>query len=255
MAGIHRYGFTILTAPIPGTSPVLTPLVPAPGVTVSAFYTGTPTLASLFTDAALTLPLANPFVSDANAFYQYFTDPTLGDIDEQFSGGGIVTPYTIPMVLDLDPRILGTSGTVTGLAAALAAEVSLRAAQVLALQQIGVRYPLGGSLVEGIESGVTTDVFNPIIVTVNGTQFAGYTMTVFVEGYSADGIVTVTPLLLNLTTSVVAGTGTPIAANTRTAQSFTATIAAGVNQYILRLTPSAGTQFVYLNGYVSLAHP
>ena len=255
MAGIHRYSYTFLTAPIPGLVPLFSPLVPAPGTTVAVFATGTSTPASLFTDNGLTMPLSNPFVSDSNAFYQYFVDPTFGDVDEQFSGPGILTPYTLPQVLDLDPRILATTGNVTGLQAALTAEITLRAAQVLALQQIGVRYPLGGSLVEGLEGTGTLDVFNPILVTVNGTQFPGYTMTVVVEGYSADGIVTVTPSLYNLTTATVAGTGTAIAASTRTAQSFTATIASGVNQYLLQLTPSAGTQFVYLNGYVSIAHP
>src|SRR5579863_10684883 len=129
--GIHRYAYASARPVTPNTT--LAPLGLAPGSTVTVYDTGTLTLASLFTDQALSHALGNPLTTDVNAFYQYFVDPSLGDLDEQFSGTGIPTPYTLSEVLNLDPRTASGGGSIATLTAALAAETAAREAAYAAI--------------------------------------------------------------------------------------------------------------------------
>lgn len=241
--GIHRYAY-VRDRPAGEV---------APGATVAVYRTGTGTLASLFTDQALTAPLANPFVCDANAFYQYFADPAVADLDEQYSGTGITTPFTIPRVLDLDPRVGANQGSVAVVAADLATEIADRQAADLAIQQAGVRYPLGGSISVGQKNATRVDVIDAIVITIDGTRFAGYVLTVFTMVKTDDAGTTVTPILRNTTSAADAGTGSASASTAVATQNFTATIAAGVNQYKLQLLPSDGNAFIYGEGYAQLA--
>lgn len=225
----------------------------APGATVTVYRAGTAVLASLFTDQALTAPLANPFVSDANAYYAYFADPAVADLDEQYSGTGITAPFTIPRVLDLDPRVGSTSGSVAVVTADLAQEILDRQAADLVIKQAGVRYPLGGSILQGQQSAVRVDAIDALIITIDGARFAGYVLKVFAMTKTDDAGTTVTPILRNLTTAVDAGTGAASADLAVATQNFVAVIAAGVNQYKLQQLPSDANAFTYLEAYAQLA--
>ena len=248
--GIHRWGYTFNRP----TTPNLTdqPLGVAPMATVAVYLTGTLTLASLYTNAALSNPLSNPLTSDVNGFYAYYVDPSLGDVDEQFSGTGITTPYTLTAVLDLDPRVASGAASIVTLTANLATETTNREAADLVLQEVGVRYPLGGSIESGQTDASTVDAFDNVVITIDGTLMAAYTLTVFAQVWTANAGTTVQPILENLTTATVAGSGTASGATTPTTQSFAATLAPGVNQYKLRLVPSNGSNAVYGNAYAAL---
>lgn len=252
-AGIHRSAYTSNRPVTPNTTHL--PLGLAPGATVNVYLTGGAVHASLFTDAALTNPLGNPFVSDANAFYEFYTDPANGDVDEAFSGVGIVTPYAVTSVLNLDPRITAAATGVTALTAALVVETANRLAADLVLQEIGVAYPIGGSIQVGQTNAARVDAFDAILFTIDGTDFAGYTMTVTVQTKTDDPGTSVTPILRNVTTAADAGTGVANALQAPTAQSFVATIAAGVNTYKLQLLPSNANAAVYGGGLVQIAVP
>jgi hypothetical protein len=251
VAGIHRSGYSV-------NRPVLAagaPLTLAPGATVSVFDTGTATLSSLFTDQALTNPLANPFVTDANAYYDYWANPSTGDVDEQFSGTGIDSPYAVTHVLGLDPRFAGVDTDVADLVVALAQEVNDRAAGDSALQAIGVRYPLGGSIQSGVQSAARIDVIDAVLITIDGDKFEGYTLKVFVTVKTDDAATSVTPVLRNVTTAADAGTGTASVSTSAEDQEFDATIAAGINQYKLQIEPENDDFFLYALGYCELSAP
>lgn len=251
--GIHRYAYSSIRPPTPNLTDVGLGL--APGATVAVYLHGTNTLAALYTDQVGMNPLANPFVSDANAFYAYYVDPTLGDVDEQLSGTGIVTPYTLSSVLNLDPRVGGTSADLTALTAALAAETTAREAADLAITQSGTSYPLGGSVQSGQFLSAQGPVFDRIRVTIDGDLFPDYVLTVRFNGKTDDAGTSVQPTLRNITTSANVGTGTVVTSTVLVSQSFTATLAAGVNVYELDLIPGNNAAAVYGNGYIELAVP
>jgi len=77
-----------------GWSRILSTGAPAPGATVTVYDTGTLNLSTIYADNLLT-PKANPFLADAISGYWFFYAASSGRYDVQFSGGGIVTPYTI----------------------------------------------------------------------------------------------------------------------------------------------------------------
>lgn len=80
---------------------------PAPNATVTVFNSGTMTLSTIFADNGNPpTPKANPFSADANGYWFFYADG--GRYDVQFSGGGIVTPYTLGDVL------LGGAITING---------------------------------------------------------------------------------------------------------------------------------------------
>ena len=284
--GIHRYAYSEARPTTPNTTEA--PLGLAPGATVDVYLTGSFTHAALFTDQALTTPLANPFTSDVNAFYAYFVDPALGDVDEAFSGTGIVTPYTLAKVICLDPRVGGSAGDITALQAALStetsnriaadntlqaninteaatraaadstlttnlnAEIANRTAAIAALTAIGTAYDLGGSLSDGQASAAQMPAYNRRVVSIDGTKYAGYTLTVVATCYTSNAGTTIQPILRNLTNATNAGVGAATAVVTPTLQTFTATITAGVNLYELEGLASNATNPVYWSGYAIL---
>lgn len=72
---------------------------PAPGCTITVYNAGTLDLATIYTDP-LSTPKANPFLSDADAFFYFYADH--GRYDVRFSGVGITTPYTWPDFVLID---------------------------------------------------------------------------------------------------------------------------------------------------------
>lgn len=64
-----------------------------PACTVTVFNGGTVVPATIFSDAGLTTPLANPFTATSAGFWAFFGAPSTYDV--QFSGTGITTPFTI----------------------------------------------------------------------------------------------------------------------------------------------------------------
>lgn len=77
-----------------GWTRIISTGAPAPGATVTVYDTGTLNLSTIYADNLLT-PKANPFTADATSGYWFFYAASSGRYDVQFSGGGIVTPYTI----------------------------------------------------------------------------------------------------------------------------------------------------------------
>lgn len=63
-----------------------------PGCTITVYLTGTVTIASIYSNNSGTVK-ANPFTSDANAFWFFYADD--GRYDVKFSGTGITTPFTV----------------------------------------------------------------------------------------------------------------------------------------------------------------
>lgn len=95
-------GANVITAGIPSTSESLFTF---PGCTVTVYQAGTLTLASIWQDAAGTVPKANPFTTGADASWFFYA--TVGEsFDVHFSGTGIDTPFTLGDV----PAVGATSG-------------------------------------------------------------------------------------------------------------------------------------------------
>lgn len=72
-----------------------------PSATVTVYLTGTVTLATLYSDDALT-PKSNPFTATSEGYYEFYV--VAGTYDLRFSGTGISTPFTRSTV-----EILGNS--------------------------------------------------------------------------------------------------------------------------------------------------
>ena len=71
-------------------SRILATGAPAPLATVTVYQAGTLVLATIYD--SLGAVALNPFTAEATGYFSFYADPQLVDI--QFSGGGIVTPYT-----------------------------------------------------------------------------------------------------------------------------------------------------------------
>lgn len=67
-----------------------------PGCTVTVYSHGSLTLATLFSNGAGTVPLANPFTSSSTGVSAWYAAD--GSYDVQYSGTGIMTPFTLPAV-------------------------------------------------------------------------------------------------------------------------------------------------------------
>ncbi len=83
-----------------------------PGATVTFYLTGTLTLATIYEDDIGT-PKANPFTADSDTGY-WFAYAQAGVFDIQFSGAGIVTPFTLGGVdcpTDFVPPLILTSAS------------------------------------------------------------------------------------------------------------------------------------------------
>jgi hypothetical protein len=97
---LHFYGYAFVRPPTPNLTNE--PLRLAPGATVTIYEMGTNTLVLLYSSQA-GVPTANPVIADVDAFFSVYVAPI--QVDVQFSGGGIITPYTIGDAIPLDPRI------------------------------------------------------------------------------------------------------------------------------------------------------
>jgi parallel beta-helix repeat protein len=97
MAGMNRT-FGYAQDRVAATTLTPAQLILAPGATVDVYETGTQNHVALYTDAAGTTPLANPFTADlVSGFYDFYCQPQR--IDVRYSGTGITTPYTLGDVL------------------------------------------------------------------------------------------------------------------------------------------------------------
>lgn len=83
-------------------------MISAPVCTVTAYLTGTLTLATLYANNSGT-PLANPFTAAANGSFYFYADN--GRYDVVMSGGGLATPVTIGDVFLIDTASLVTSAS------------------------------------------------------------------------------------------------------------------------------------------------
>lgn len=79
---------------------VIKPGTPAPLCTVTVFAAGTTNISTIYNDNVGT-PQNNPFTADVNALFFFYA--ANGRYDVQFSGAGIVTPYTLSDFLLADP--------------------------------------------------------------------------------------------------------------------------------------------------------
>lgn len=250
---IYRAAYASKRPSTPNTTNA--PLGLAPGATVTVYNAGTLGLASLSTNVNGTIPLGNPFVADVNGFYAYYVNPVAGNVDEQLSGGGITAPYTLVNVLSLDPVIQSLQLTVANLQSALTTETAQRIATDLVLGRIGLRYPLGGSVNSGLQNASRMNAYDALIISVDGSKFPGYVMTVYVQGKTDDAGTSFQAFLRDLTADVDAGGGTVSVSTSLVTQTFTAVINPAVDQYVLQIEPGNASSFLYLEGYVEIALP
>ena len=250
---IHRQNYAWKRPTTPNTTNA--PLGLAPLALVTVYLTGTTDLAAITTDVNGTTALANPFTADINGYYEYYANSVAGDVDEQLSGGGIVSPYTLTAVLGIDPSIGTLQLQVTSIQADLTSEIAARIAGDLAITQTGIRYPLGGSVQMGLQSASRMAAFDAQMITIDGGKFVGYVLTVFCQGRTDDAGTSFQPVLRNITNAVDAGSGTVSTSITNVTQSFTATINPAVNQYQLQIEPGNAASFLYLEGYAELSVP
>src|SRR3954466_2362972 len=68
-----------------------------PGATIAVYLAGTATLATLYRDAAATLPLSNPFTADDAAYAFFYA--AAGVYTIEFSSAGIAVPFSLPDVI------------------------------------------------------------------------------------------------------------------------------------------------------------
>lgn len=80
---------------------------PAPSSTVTVRLAGTATIASLYNSNSTADPKANPFTAGTDGLAQFYA--ANGRFDIEFSGGGIVTPWSLGDTLLYDPA--DASGT------------------------------------------------------------------------------------------------------------------------------------------------
>jgi hypothetical protein len=249
MAGIHRQSYSYIRPVTPNL--LDSGLGLAPGATLNVYLTGTGTLAALYTNAALSQVLANPFTTDINAFLSYYVDPSLGDVDEAYSGTGIVTPYTLSAVLALDPRVSSQGGSIGTLQTALTAETTAREAADLAIQTTGMAIPLGGSLSQAELNASAFSVIDAVEFTCP-TLYSGAAGTVFATLMTLNAGTSVTAYLYDLTASANVGNSSAVTSTTPTLVSFSVTLTAGHN-YVLQLLASNATNGVFGSGYLGIA--
>ncbi len=94
-----------------GWSRILSTGAPAPTATVTVRNAGTATLSTIFSDN-LSTPKANPFTADSVGYWFFYS--ANGRYDISFSGGGIVTPYTLSDFVILDSTAVGSICGVSG---------------------------------------------------------------------------------------------------------------------------------------------
>lgn len=79
---------------------------PAPGATVTVRPTRQSTLATIYAANDPAQFKANPFTAGSDGFAYFYAAG--GRYDVQFSGGGIVTPYSLGDILLYDPGSVGS---------------------------------------------------------------------------------------------------------------------------------------------------
>lgn len=79
---------------------------PAPGATVTVYQKASDVLAVLYSQDSAAFPKANPFVAGDDGFAYFYA--INGRYDVQFSGGGIVTPWSYGDVVLYDPGTVGS---------------------------------------------------------------------------------------------------------------------------------------------------
>ena len=113
-----------------------------PGATITAYLAGTLTLASIYSDNALTAK-ANPFTSDSNGQFSFYA--ANGRYDIKFSGADIASPFTLGDFVLYDEAIIwidvtaapyladssGTNDSYTALAAAWTAALAVSGARAV----------------------------------------------------------------------------------------------------------------------------
>ena len=80
--------------------------MPAPSATVTVYQKGSQTLASLFSQNSPSYPQANPYTTGTDGYAAFYA--ANGRYDVGFSGGGIVTPWSLGDVALYDPGTIGS---------------------------------------------------------------------------------------------------------------------------------------------------
>lgn len=130
-------------------------------------------------------------------------------------------------------------------------------ANAIALASARLTYHLGGSRSVAIPMvAAAQDAIDYLDIELDGTNLAGFTISLRVECRTSNAGTSVTPKLRNVTDGTDAATGAACSATTfggaNGTQSITATIAAGVKKYRLMATPSNTTNPVFIIGYLEI---
>lgn len=79
---------------------------PAPSATVTVYLKGTNQLALLYAADDAAQPKGNPFTAGTDGYAHFYA--ANARYDATFSGGGIVTPYTLADIALYDPGLIGS---------------------------------------------------------------------------------------------------------------------------------------------------
>ena len=79
---------------------------PAPSATVTVYGKGTSNLSNIYLANNVAQPQANPFTAGTDGFGLFYA--ANGRYDIQFSGGGIVSPWSLGDVILYDPGTVGS---------------------------------------------------------------------------------------------------------------------------------------------------
>ena len=79
---------------------------PAPSATVTVYNKGTNVLSTIYLANNVAQPQANPFTAGVDGFALFYG--ANGRYDIQFSGGGIVTPWSLGDVALYDPGTISS---------------------------------------------------------------------------------------------------------------------------------------------------
>jgi len=239
---IHVYGYDGVRTPP-------SPLGLAPGARLDVFDRDLPKHRLTYVKVDGSQPFGNAFVADQNGYFSCYVVPE--PIDLQESLGGITPRYTIQDALVLDPRVLALENDLHTTFQAIQAGLSSSQDQLFLVGGLGVAFPFGGSLTNGVRVATQIDVPNPeTLVLVAPTQptSTAYRLTVWATCRTEDPATSVTPVVYNTLTGAIVGTGVPVVSLTNLLQFFAMTLDAGQNTYRLALVPSNANAFVYGNG-------